>query len=61
MYNAIFDKLQDKVTDIFIEMQDELGITCGDCAPLDEIALDDAEGELAEIIADMLKKQMEVV
>jgi len=61
MYDMIFEKLQDKVTDIFLEMQEELGITCGDCAPLDEFALDNAESELAEIIANILRRQMEVV
>lgn len=60
MYDKIRELLEDKVTDIFVEIQNEYGITCGDCSPLDEFKLDRAEGELAEIIASVLRNQTEV-
>ena len=60
MYDKIRELLEDKVTDIFIEIQNEYGVTCGDCSPLDEFELDRAECGLAEIIAQILRNQMEV-
>lgn len=57
MLETIMDKLQDKVTDVFIEMQNELTIDCGDCEPLDEYELEKAEEALAEIIARIIRKQ----
>lgn len=59
MYDKIRELLEDKVTDIFIDIQNEYGVTCGDCSPPDEFELDRAEGKLAEIIASVLRSQME--
>lgn len=58
MYEKIFDLLNDAVTDIFLKLQDEYGVECGDCPPMIEIDLDKATGELAEVIKEAFEYQL---
>lgn len=49
--------LEDKVNDIFLEMQKELNIQSGDISPLMSLKLNDSMEDLATIITDVLKSQ----
>lgn len=57
MKDRVAAMLDDKVTDIFIELQNELNIKEGDCSPLDGYRLLVSETNLAEIIAGIILKQ----
>lgn len=58
LYNKIRDLLDDSVTDIFLKLQDEYNIECGDCPPLMEYELNDCVDELAESIKKAFLIQM---
>lgn len=58
MYEKIFDLLNDAATNIFLKLQDEYGVECGDCPPMIEIDLDKATGELAEVIKEAFVYQL---
>ena len=58
MYEKIFDLLNDATKDIFLKLQDEYGVECGDCPPMIEIDLDKATGELAEVIKEAFVYQL---
>lgn len=57
MKEKIYELLVDKVTDIFIEIQNELGIVSGDIEPLLHLAICDKEDELADLIAVAIENQ----
>lgn len=58
LWEKVLEKLEDKITDLFIEIQDEYNITCGDCEPTDEFELTKSEEELADVITEIIRKQM---
>ena len=59
LYEKIRDMLNDSVTDIFLKLQDEYHIECGDCPPDIEWDLDNSIDDLAEQIKIAFKFQMD--
>lgn len=59
LYEKIRDMLNDSVTDIFLKLQDEYKIECGDCPPDIELDLDNSIDDLAEQIKIAFKFQMD--
>ena len=57
MKDKVIKLLEEKVNDIFFEMQEELGIESGDITPLGVLELDKRTEELAEIITLVLENQ----
>ena len=57
MYNKIYDYLDDKIYDLFMEFQDEMDIESGDIEPLDNWKMMQAMADLAIIIQDIMEKQ----
>ena len=48
LYERIRDLLNDSITDIFVKIQDEYKIECGDCPPDLEWDLNNSIDDLAE-------------
>lgn len=59
LYERIRDLLNDKVTEIFLELQEEYNIECGDCPPDLELDLSNSIDDLAENIKAAFKYQMD--
>lgn len=57
MYNKVIAKIEEKVDEIFFEMQEELGIENGDILPDGLMKLYLREEQLAEIITAVLSYQ----
>ena len=57
MREKIVQLLEDKVNEVFLEMQDDLGIQDGGIFPLDELDLNDCKEHLAEVIERVLNTQ----
>lgn len=57
IYEMVSELLEDAVTDIFIAVQDKIGIECGDVEPLDEFELQKAQETLTDKIVEILRKQ----
>ena len=53
----ILNLLNDKVDEIFLEMQEELNIEDGNIFPLDKLELDNCIERLADKIEDVLNSQ----
>ena len=58
LYEKIRDMLNDSVTDIFLKLQDEYNIECGDCPPDLEWDLSNSIDDLAETMKTAIKIQM---
>lgn len=58
MKDKIANMLDEKVNEIFLAMQNDLGIKNGDVSPMDAYDLDNCRDELAEIIERILKNQI---
>lgn len=54
----ILNLLEEKVDEIFLQMQDELNIENGDIFPLDKFELDNCIEQLADKIETVLNTQM---
>ena len=59
IYNEVKTRLEDAVQDIFIEMQDKLGITSGDVSPEYGFQLEIDTRMLAKMIQLTLEQQKE--
>ncbi len=59
LYERIRDLLNDKVTEIFIDLQKEYDIECGDCPADLEWDLNNSIDDLAEQIKAAIKIQMD--
>ena len=57
MKDKILQLLDDKVNEIFFEMQEELNIQDGGIFPLDALELDNCKEQLANIIEHVLNTQ----
>lgn len=57
MNEKIFEMLEEKINDIFLEIQEEEGIESGDIMPLDSYVLENLTMELAETIASVIEFQ----
>ena len=57
MKERINEMLEEKINDIFLEIQEEEGIESGDIAPIDSYVLDNLTMELAEKIANVINYQ----
>lgn len=57
MRDKIKDLLDDKVNEIFIECQSEMGIVSGDITPEMALRLDEELDKLTEMIRDILGMQ----
>ena len=57
MKDKVFKLLKRRVDEVFLEMQNELGIEYGDIMPLEAFELDKRTEELADIITLVLKNQ----
>lgn len=57
MRNKIKDLLDEKVNEIFIECQSEMGIVSGDITPEMALRLDEELDKLTEMIRDILGMQ----
>lgn len=57
MKDKIKDMLDEKVNEIFIECQSEMGIVSGDIAPEMELRLDEELDKLTKMIRDILGMQ----
>lgn len=57
MNEKVRELLEEKVNDIFLEMQNELNITSGDISPSMAFDLDEEMDNLANIITQILKEQ----
>lgn len=53
----ITNAIDDKITDLFIAMHDDLGITSGDVSPLDMYELEKAQNALADIVNRIIVNQ----
>lgn len=53
----INNAIDDKITDLFIAMHDETGITSGDVSPLDMYELEKAQNALADIVNRIIISQ----
>ena len=56
-YQKICTLIENKVNEIFLEMQNELNIESGDIAPLDALYLEELQGKLANHIEYVLNFQ----
>mgnify|MGYP003413189621 CR=1 FL=1 len=54
----ILNLLEEKVDEIFLEMQNELGIDDGNIFPMDKLELDNSMEQLADKIKLVLDSQM---
>lgn len=59
MYEVIREMLTDSVTDIFLKLQEEYKIKCGDCPPDLEWDLSNSIDDLAETMKTAIKIQMD--
>lgn len=59
LYERIRDLLNDSVTEIFLKLQDEYNIECGDCPPDLEWDLNNSIDDLAETMKNAIKIQMD--
>lgn len=50
--------LDEKINEVFLEVQNHFGVTCGDVEPLDEINLAEMRHEMSMLIGQMIRKQM---
>ena len=57
MKEKILQLLDDKVDEVFLEMQEELNIEDGNIFPLDALELDNCKEQLANIIESVLTTQ----
>ena len=57
--NLIENLIDKKVNEVFIDVQDKLGITSGDTTPEQEIVLDDVKLNLAKIISEIIEFELE--
>ena len=48
-----------KVNEVFVDVQDKLGITSGDTTPEQEMALEEVKSLLVNIITDIIKFELE--
>lgn len=53
----INNAIDDKITDLFIALHDEMGITSGDVSPLDMFELEQAQNALAGIVNRIIINQ----
>lgn len=59
LYERIRDLLNDSITDIFVKLQEEYKIECGDCPPDLEWDINNSIDNLAETIKTAIKIQMD--
>ena len=59
LYERIRDLLNDSITDIFVKIQDEYKIECGDCPPDLEWDMNNAVDDLAEQMKTAFVLQMD--
>ena len=59
LYEKIRDMLNDSVTEIFLKLQEEYKIECGDCPPDLEWDLNNSIDDLAETMKTAIKIQMD--
>lgn len=57
--DSIYEMLDDSVNDIFVTLQDRLGITSGDISPLLALQLEEKTRSLADVIAASITFQVE--
>lgn len=57
MKERITELLENAVENIFLEMQSAMGIDSGDVEPMQMVNLEQAQGKLAEVIAEILTAQ----
>ena len=57
MNEKIFEMLEEKINDIFLEIQAEEGIESGDITPIDSYVLENLTMELAETISNVIEFQ----
>ena len=56
----LIDSLMDKkINEVFIDVQDKLGITSGDTTPDQEMALEEVKSLLVNIITEIIKFELE--
>lgn len=58
IYEKIRDMLNDSVSDIFLKLQKEYNIECGDCPPDLEWDINNSIDDLAETMKTAIKIQM---
>ena len=61
LYEKIRETVYDSTTAIFSDFQEKNGIEFGDVSMMDEIDLDNAIGELAEVIERCILNQLKEV
>ena len=59
-YQKICELLEEKVNEVYLEMQEELNIQYGDITPLDALYQDKLIGNLAEHIENVLTWQQDL-
>lgn len=52
--------LDEKINDVFFELQEDLGIEYGDIYPLQAVKLDELIENLAELIADVIESELDI-
>ena len=57
MVNEIYRLLEERVEEIFLIFRAMAGIDSGDVQPLDALLLKQKQGELSEVIGNILNKQ----
>ena len=57
--DSIYEMLDDSVSDIFVTLQERLGITSGDISPLLALQLEEKTRNLADVIAASITFQVE--
>lgn len=50
--------LEEKINEVFLEVQNHFGVTCGDVEPLDQINLAEMQRKMSVLIGQMIRKQM---
>lgn len=59
MKEKIYNLLDEKIQDVFLEMQEELNIKYGDVTPLEAYALEEIEQKMTDLIESILLHEME--
>ena len=58
MEQIIDTLLNEKINEIFLNMQERFNIKCGDVEPLDEYELNEMRIQMSVLIGKMVRKQM---
>lgn len=60
MHTEVYELLEAKINEVFLEMQEKYNIKDGGISPMDTIELDNLTDLMTDLIVQVLKKEMEM-